>query len=428
MVSAASNEENAYAQLFTTSPYSFTLFKGSLATAIAANAITNLEQPWDESPSADPNDPGQTSPQGGEFADTDPLGYGNAEIDVPDTIDELDYSGFITLYKCDDNAVQKIGAAIFSTNTWTNLQNKFSGIGDPIQYIISAVEVPYSAPSGTKNFNLGGIEIVNNSGNYVSVATPTKRFNMLNFGSVTLKETWGTEKDYSTTDVAIYLPYVGVKDLDTTIVMNSTITVKAMLDVWTGDLLYMIIVNNKSAAYKYLGSSGIAYRFQGNCGIHVPIGKADNTNQLLTLAGSIASMGVGLAAGGAGLGGYNIDSDFDASRNYGPNVSPKMVGGGAAGLLGGLMMGQKVSLAGGAQGGIGRADYQQPYLILKQSIPVYPANWRSHFGAPRYQEFRLEELHGYVQCADVHAEDIPGANDAERAAIEMALKAGVFVP
>ena len=400
------------------------------------NALSNAESilvpviEWDNSPSDDPeNDPFNMNPKGGEFADTDPLGFGNDEIDVPDTIPELSYSGFISAYKLDDGGVGNLGAAIFTTNTWTNLQNKFNGVGDPISYIISAVEIPYSAdPDGVKDFNLGGIKIVDNNNNYVPVSYLEHRYHRLNFGSLTLKETWGTEKDYSGTSVSIYLPYVGVKDLDTAIVMNSVITVKAMLDVWTGDLLYLLVISNKNAAYKYLGSSGIVYRFQGNCGKSIPIGKTDNTTQMLAIAGSIASMGVGLASGlPTGAMGYTVGNEFGASGDVSGNVNPRLVGGGAAGMLGALTMGPKISMAGGVAGAIGRGDYQQPYLIIKQSVPVYPKDWRAHFGAPRYQTFTLGELNGYVKCADVHAESIEGANDAERTAIEQALKAGVFM-
>ena len=387
------------------------------------------DEAWDESPADDANNPDNMLPRGGEFADTDPLGFGNDEIDVPDVINELSYSGFITAYKLDDGGVQNLGAAIFTNNTWTNLQNKFNGVGDPVSYIISAVEIPYAATQDAyQDFNLGGIKVVDNNNNYLSLPCLHHRYHRLNFGSLTLKETWGTEKDYSGTSVSIYLPYVGVKDLDTALVMNSVITVKAMLDVWTGDLLYLLVISNKNAAYKYLGSSGIVYRFQGNCGKSIPIGKTDNTTQMLAIAGSIASMGVGLASGlPTGAMGYTVGNEFGASGDVSGNVNPRLVGGGAAGMLGALTMGPKISMAGGIAGAIGRGDYQQPYLIIKQSVPVYPKDWRAHFGAPRYQTFTLGDLNGFVKCADVHAESIEGANDAERAAIEQALKAGVFM-
>lgn len=402
------------------------LFNGTYA---ALEPDLSEVRDWDESPTDDENNPFGENPMGGEYADTAPLGFGNDDIDVPDTIPEISYSGFISAYKLDDGGVGNLGAAIFTTNTWTNLQNKFNGVGDPISYIISAVEIPYSAdPDGVKDFNLGGIKIVDNNNNYVPVSYLEHRYHRLNFGSLTLKETWGTEKDYSGTSVSIYLPYVGVKDLDTAVVMNSVITVKAMLDVWTGDLLYLLVISNKNAAYKYLGSSGIVYRFQGNCGKSIPIGKTDNTTQMLAIAGSIASMGVGLASGlPTGAMGYTVGNEFGASGDVSGNVNPRLVGGGAAGMIGALTMGPKISMAGGVAGAIGRGDYQQPYLIIKQSVPVYPKDWRAHFGAPRYQTFTLNTLTGYVKCSDVHADSIEGANDAERAAIEQALKAGVFM-
>lgn len=360
---------------------------------------------WDDSPAADENDPNNLGPAGGEYADTDPFGYGNTDIDLPEQIVEMDYSGFITPYKLDNGGLFALAGGIFSNDTWTTLKNKFNGVGNPIDYIVSAVEIPYSgSDDATKNFNLGGVDVVKGNGDNVPLPYFTHRYEKLSFGSLTLKETWGTEKDYSTTNVSIYLPYVGLKDLDTAIIMNSTITLTAIIDIWSGDLLYVMKINNKSMAYKYLASSGLVYRFQGNCGKQIPIGKVDNSNQLMAMTGSMASMGVGLMTG-----------------------NPMAAIGGAGGLIASAAMAPKVSMTGGITGAIGRGDTDEPYLIITQSVPVYPKNWRAHFGAPRYQTFTLGDLSGYVKCSDVHADSIEGANDAERAAIEQALKAGVFM-
>lgn len=365
-----------------------------------------VSQDWDETPTpSDYDDPSRTSPQGGEFADREEFGQTD-DIDIPLEAQEIALSGFITMYSLNQGEVAALGDAIFTNDTWTNLRNKFNGVGDPISYIISAVEIPVPpATDNSKNFNLGGVEIENGSGNPVPIHCTTFRYRNLAFGSVTLKETWGTEKDYSQTSVSIYLPYVGVKDLDAEMVMNSTLTLKGCIDISNGDLFYAIIVNKSDRPGVYIGSSGVAYRFQGNAGRQIPVGRADNTGQLAAMFGGMASMGVGLVSG-----------------------NPMAAIGGAAAMIGGAAMGQKVSMASGAGGSIGRADVQYPYLIITRKVPVYPNNWRTHFGAPRYQTFAVSDVHGYTQFADYHAEQIEGANDAERAAIEQAMKAGVFLP
>lgn len=361
---------------------------------------------WDETPTpSDYDDPSRTSPQGGEFADREAFGETD-EIDIPLEAQEITLSGFITMYSLGQGDVANLGAAIFTNDTWTNLRNKFNGVGDPISYIISAVEIPVPpSTDNSKNFNLGGVEIENGSGNPVPIHCTNFRYRNLAFGSVTLKETWGTEKDYSQTSVSIYLPYVGVKDLDAEIVVNSTLTLKGCIDISNGDLFYALIVNKSDRPGVYIGSSGVAYRFQGNAGRQIPVGRADNTGQLAAMFGGMASMGVGLMSG-----------------------NPMMAVGGAAGIIGGAAIGQKVSMASGAGGSIGRADVQYPYLIITRKVPVYPNEWRAHFGATRYQTFTVSDVHGYTQFADYHADQIEGANDAERAAIEQAMKAGVFLP
>ena len=380
-----------------------TLYQGPYEAAAAA--LFSYDEAWDDTPSTDDEDPERIGPQGGEFADTEVYDLTN-DIDIPAEPDEVDYSGFITTYIITGSDLVRLGKAIFTNNTWTNLRNKFNGVGDPISYIISAVEIPLTpGDDGSQNFNLGGEDVVDNNGNKVSIPYSLKRYRSLDFGSLTLKETWGTEKDYSQTSVAIYLPYVGVKDLDPSIVVNSTITIKGSIDIATGDLFYAIHVSKANRPGVYVGSSGIMYRFQGNCGRTIPVGKPDDTAQLAAIFGGMAAMGVGLASG-----------------------SPAAAGGGVASIIGGVLMGPKVSMASGAGGSIGRADAQFPYLIITRNVPVYPNNWRSHIGAPRYQTFDINQLHGFTKFADYHADDIEAANDEEKAMIEQAMKAGVFLP
>ena len=396
---------DAAAQRVAASTYdgNYVLFKCNKTTA-DSSVLTDIRE-WDESPSTDANDPTRMGPQGGEFADTDPFGYGNEDIELPEEPDEVSVSGFITAYNFNAAKLSELGQAIFTNNTWTNLQNKFNGVGNPIDYIISAVEIPLTPSNmSTKNFNLGGVDVVKNNNTPVSCNTLTKRYETLDFGSITLKETWGSEKDYSGTSVSIYLPYVGVKDLDTEMVMNTTMTLKGAIDLWTGDIFYALKVSTKARKNVYLGSSGYTYRFQGSTGKQIPVGKVDNTNQILAGFGGMASMGVGLASG-------NL----------------MMTVGGAGALIGSAAAGPKVSMASGVTGAIGRADVQYPYLIIKQSVPIYPEDWRNHIGAPRYQEIELGNYGGYVECYEVHAENITGASGTERAEIERLLKEGVFL-
>lgn len=398
----AYNDASVYAALQNGLGDDHTIYQNTFATAEAS--LFSYDAAWDDTPDASGGeDPERMGPQGGEFADRGAFGLTD-DIDIPAVPEEVSLSGFLTMYSMSGADLVTLGSAIFTSNTWTNLQNKFNGVGDPMSYIISCVEVPTPKITDySKNFNLGGIDVVNHSGNPINMNYTDFRYRNLSFGSVTLKETWGSEKDYSQTSVSIYLPYIGVKDLDAEVVMNSTLTLKGCIDVSNGDLFYALLVSKKQRSGVYIESSGIAYRFSGNAGRQIPIGRADNTGQLAAMFGGIASMGVGLASG-----------------------NPMAAVGGAAALIGGAAMGQKVSMASGAGGSIGRADVQHPYLIITQKVPVYPNKWRQHFGAPRYQTFRLGDLSGYVKVADVHAE-VPGASDAERAAIEAALKAGVFV-
>lgn len=402
------------------------LYKNAWTTA-EQSGVLEPARDWDESPSAEADDPFGMMPEGGEFADREAFGL-NDDNDLPVLPDEMTFSGFMTVYSLNPNHINALGQSAFSSNTWTNLRNKFNGVGNPIDYIISAVEIPYTpATDNYQNFNIGGVEVEDSQGNPTSCPTLPKRLQPLNFGSIRLKEVWGTAKDYTETQVSIYLPYVGVKDIDASVVMNSTITLKGGLDLITGDVFYALHVSNANAAHKYIKSSGIIYRWTGNAGKQFPIGKVDNSNQILAAFGAMASLGAGVAMG-VGGGGIQMMNDIGAREQDSLGIGNAGMLGGGLGLIGAATMAPKASMAGGVSGSVGRFDVQYPYLIIRQNVPQYPDGWRERIGAPRYQTFTVSDLHGFTKFADFHADDIEAANDEEKAMIEQAMKAGVFLP
>ena len=376
-----------------------------------------LEREWDEAPSSDPADPNNEDPRGGGYADTDPFD----ETDImslsglpdPETW-ELDYGNLVCPYCLTANSMQKIGAGLFLANFWTDLRNKFTGLSDPLSFILDAVELPISTPddAGIARFRVGGELVKDSAGNDIGCGVYTHRYYKWSMGSITLKEVWGTALDYSDTAISIYLPYVGVKDVDTDIVLNCTTTLYLYMDVWNGDILYLLHASNANSASKYFKSESVVYRWSGNCGKKLPLGRVDQTTPLMTAAGNLAGLVAGFAIGGPAGAGMAAGATFlsqglkTASHGFTPTVQT----------------------SGGIAGSVGRMDYHNAYYIIKRSVPEYPNNWRQEFGAPRYQEFLLSSIHGYTEIAEIHADDVDGASDAEKKLIEQQLMQGVILP
>lgn len=393
---------------------------------------------WDETPSTDKEgDPFNELPQGGEFAE-----LGAWDETVQQFIDDLlepetlDYGHFLTAYQLDSDNLVDIGDFLFDTSFWSALKNKFEGLSDPLAMIVSAVEIPFTLGVVPTTFKLGGVEVTGSGGNPIACAKHTQRYLKYTFGNIKLSEVWGTAKDYTDCDISIFLPYVGMRRIDPDLGVNSVLRLAAIIDVWTGDLNYMLEVNNNSMQNKYYGSSGVPYRWSGNCGNKIPIGKVDPSTPILNVAASLGSMAIGaglMMAGGPGAAAAGGMASGAAGAGAGGAVSAGAGAGmllsGAKGFMHDLNNGFNpiAQSSGNISGAIGFMDFQYPYLVIKRGIPSYPNNWRQEIGAPRYQEFQVSSLSGYTEFAEIHADAVNGASDDEKLMIEDMLKAGVIL-
>ena len=403
------NETEGYVALTTENfpnPYGV-LYNG---TWIGLNDQLQPLGEWDVTPSVNEDDPSNIDAIGGEFADrgffdqTDNIGL--EEILTPQ---ELDYGNLITPYvlvqELNSPNLSDLNQALFLAGFWSNLKNKFEGLSDPLSMILDAIELPYTPSSSYRDIKLGGVALENASGNPIRAGSLLLRYEKKTVGSINLKEVWGTEKDYNQCSIQIYLPFVGMRDIDTDLAVNNTLTLVALIDRWNGDILYLLHCSNTGSRYKYFSSEFVAYRWNGNCAKKVPLGRVDTTNAVLSLLSGIQRGVMTTAMTGNLIGGAVATGASWLTSNFNPTVQS----------------------SGNLAGSVGRMDLSQAYLVIKRGVPSYPNNWRSEFGAPRYQEFEVVDLVGYTEFAEIHADDITGATDDEKAEIENLLKSGVFI-
>lgn len=370
------------------------------------------DREWDEEPTDDPSgNPDNMGAIGGQYADTDNFDTTDfittEEIHAPD---EMDYGKLISAIVLHEDQrhgynLTQLNDALFLPNFWTSLKNRFEGLSDPLSMIISTIELPFTPyTAGSKIMKLGGITVTDAEDNPILVRILGNHYTTMTLGSLVLKEVWGTEKDYNNCSIEIYLPYVGVRTIDTDLAVNYALNLHILIDNWTGDILYLLRCSNRNMAYKYMDSEFVAYRWSGNCAKTVPLGKVDNTSAIMSLLGMPAK-----AIGGAVAGGALGATMATGSAIFSTDLSPI------------------VQSSGSLSGNVGRMDLKYPYLIIKRGVPVYPNNWRREIGATRYQEFQVSDLSGYTEFYEIHADDINDATDSEKAEIENLLKSGVFI-
>ena len=175
----------------------------------------------------------------------------------------------------------------------SNIFDKFSLVNNnPIENIISCKSIPINTDGANQEIILGNVatgvngEKINNN------------FAKQTIGSIAINEHYHNFLDYAPyTNVILYLPYIGFKELDTTLVMNKTLQVIYTVDAITGGCLAQVYVNNVRL-----------YEFTGNVGIDIPI---TASNRAQVESGYIQA-GVGATA--SALGG-NIGSAVTSLLN-----------------------------------------------------------------------------------------------------------------
>jgi hypothetical protein len=204
-------------------------------------------------------------------------GYSDDKDDDEKDNDTSDVSSGIgvltTTFKMTKDRLQQLGRFLWGSNIFDN----FSLIcNNPIENIISCKSIPLSLDGSTQKIILGNVDTGVN-GDKVS-----NNFAKQNIGSITITEKYHNFLDYAPyTNVIIYIPYVGFKELDTNLVMGKTLSISYTVDIITGGCLCQITSNNVKL-----------YEFNGNMGIDIPI---TASNRAQVEAGYISS-GIGIAS------------------------------------------------------------------------------------------------------------------------------------
>lgn len=360
------------------------------------------ERDWDESPEQDGDNTADV--EGGENADTDPFDFTQNQSVWPDP--DMDFispyaldgqgnpiPGLYTPYELTPTQLQALGAVLYDSDMFDTLVQKLNGSSNPISGILRCIQIPVVTNLGSGSYNIAVFGEKLHSENH---ADPTGahlrgRWVTKEGGSVTLKEVWGTYRDYTDTQVSIYLPFVGVRQLDPQLCVGKTLALRCYIDAYTGDVLWLLRSSNAGIGGKFYESGGFIGRWSGNCATEIPIGRIDNTRALATLIGGLSGVVMAPFTGGASLG---------------------ATGASLAGMLTGGAQSMGV-VSGNVTGHLGTADVLYPYLIVQRSVPDYPKGWRSKIGAVKNETYQANELSGYTLFSQIFLENMEGASGEE---------------
>lgn len=215
------------------------------------------------------------------YTDDNDDGYddGNDKDDKDDDTGDVSAGiGVLTsTFKMTKERLVQLGQFLWGSNIF----DKFSLVNNnPIENIISCKSIPINTDGANQEIILGNVATGVN-GEKIS-----NNFAKQTIGSISITEHYHNFLDYAPyTNVILYLPYIGFKELDTTLVMNKTLQVIYTVDAITGGCLAQVYVNKVRL-----------YEFTGNVGIDIPI---TASNRAQVEAGYIQA-GVGATASALG--------------------------------------------------------------------------------------------------------------------------------
>lgn len=401
------NDRNGVAGAFTAARWdelnTFSTYLHSHGNPFEGDPFTDEPIPDDPAGSDDTSEPGGG---GGNYDDTsDP-------IDFPD----LPQGGALESGSLIAHRVVSQTLEVIFTKLWdlTLINTWLKSLEDPMDAIVSLHALPVSPQvvNDPNNIFIGNLDMG------ISSPLVTSQYVVVDCGTLTLNEFWGSALDYSPyTRVEIYLPFIGVRTLKTEDVMKTTLAIKYYVDVLTGDCI----------AFIKCGIS-ILYTFNGNCKMSIPL-SARSTDALQKI---LVATGLAVAGGSVAVGG----GAAAAAATKAPQIAAAGLTSQAANMQAGSLMLSgaaniastkiNVSRSGDVSGSVGIMGEYVPYLIIHRPVQSLAKDYNKFKGYTANLTKRLGDLSGYTEVEHINLQGIPNATADEMAEIKSLLTNGVI--
>lgn len=341
-----------------------------------------VEEGGDEGPDYPPNEPDKPSTPG-IYPDDDIV-----EPDLPDI--NITDGGFITLYNPSiadlQNLAEYLWSDAFSLNSFKKL------FGDVMDAIIGLSIVPCAVNSqGTRAVKVGNISTL------VTMPVVNSQWVKVDCGSVMVNEQWASYVDYNPhTKVSIFLPYIGINQLNTDDIVGATVHVVYHIDVLTGSLVcYLLVTKN--------GHERILYTYNGQCSVNVPLSSVNYSQMMASVVGAAVTAVTGGSAGAVAVG---------AGKLFGDTLSEKLK--------------PDISRSGSFSQSCGFLGVQYPYLIFERPVVRIPESYEQYRGVASQITGSIASSRGFTVVDDINLNGL-NATAAEKDEIIRLLKGGVIV-
>lgn len=331
-------------------------------------------------------------------------------------------AGFVTLYNPSAAILKLLADELNSDNV--------------IQWIINYFEKPQDMVAGLGIVPVQPVTIGSHKpklgSKSIDIAMPVieDQFVEKDCGTLEIYKFYGSAFDYSPySQIQIFLPYIGLKELNVDEVMGKTIGVKYHIDLFTGNCVAFVTVYNS-------GNEAVRYQFSGNCLQQIPINATSyddaitNGIRLATMAvASIATAGAaGAAAGAAATEAGATAAEASTAAAVAESATAAEAGRELAGSTLSAIMTSKphVERSGSLGGSIGLMSVQTPFIVRIIPRQSLPDNYKHYAGYPSNITATLSSLSGFTKMEKINLTGI-SATDDELAEIYKLLYSGVIL-
>lgn len=309
----------------------------------------------------------------------------------PSSVIDSSGSALWAVYNPTKGEINDLGSYLWTQNIIDIIEQFFKN--SPLDAIIS-LHMIYCTPTtgAAQHIYLGYLD----SG--VSSDVVTSQYEEIDCGSVFIPEHFGDVRDYTDTTIDVYLPFIGIRTLNTADCVNSTVNIKYTVDVLTGTTLAQIFITKT-------GITQCLYQYEGNCSVQIPLTSADRSRLVSGMVSALSSAVAGGAAGGpAGA-----------------------VGGAVSGAVRGFANSSTINRTGGLSGNSGAMAIKKPYILITRKKPNNMGDYNITMGGSAAYTVNLGQCSGFTVIRKARIDLIPGITSDEYSELEAILAKGVII-
>lgn len=301
-------------------------------------------------------------------------------------------SGFVNLYAPTLAQIKSLHDFLMGDSFLNNVKKL---IANPIDYIISLHLLPlHPTTDGSESIAVGGIDTL------VTMPIIPTQYMEFDCGTLNLNEYWGSFIDYSPfTKVSIFLPFVGIKELNLDDVMAGQIKVIYRIDVLTGNFTCSLHVISSRKV------NAVLYNYSGNMSMSMPISAIDYRQKVSAFTQLVGSGAMVAVSGGA-----SPSADIGFASNL-ANVALSKYG---------------YSRSGNITGDASLLGNYTPYLIISRPNQSLPSKYKGLNGYTSNIGGTVGQFSGYNAFREVKTDGLTCLEEEKQMIVDL-LQSGVFV-